>query len=186
MHQSPGQRVVIIGSSGSGKSTLAECLAMQRGLPFIELDALHWEPGWTPAEPAVFRERVRQAIQPDAWVMAGNYSQQQDLSWARADTVVWLDLGLFTVLRRCVRRTWRRWRTNELLWGTNYESLWDNLKLWDVNGSLFSYTIVHHRRRRRKYESVMLDPDWSHLTFIRLRSQKDIDRWLATTVKQPR
>ncbi|HET7036741.1 MAG TPA: shikimate kinase, partial [Thermomicrobiaceae bacterium] len=107
-----GKRIIVVGSSNAGKSTLAERLAARLGVPFIELDALHWEPGWVAAEREVFRERVRRAIAPAAWVVAGNYlSQQQDVSWPAADTIVWIDLPLTTVLRRCVARSWRRWRS---------------------------------------------------------------------------
>lgn len=175
-----GKRVIIIGSSNSGKSTLAERLAAYRGVPFIELDALHWEPNWTEADPDVFRERVHQAIQPDAWVMAGNYiTQQQSVSWPMADSVVWLDLPLPTVLRRCVVRCWTRWRSGELLWGTNRENFWEHLMLWNPERSLITYTIKHHHRRRRAFESFIADPHWTHLTFVRLRSPAEVERWLA-------
>ena len=40
---------------GSGKSTLGDRLEALTGTPHTELDALHWEPGWTPAEPEIFR-----------------------------------------------------------------------------------------------------------------------------------
>jgi adenylate kinase family enzyme len=49
---------VVIGTSGSGKTTLARALAALFGCPHVELDALHWEPDWTPAAPEVFRARV--------------------------------------------------------------------------------------------------------------------------------
>ncbi len=118
MERPIGKRIVVIGSSNAGKSTLAEQLAERLNAPFIELDGLHWEAGWVEAGRDVFRERVRKAIEPASWVMAGNYThQQQDISWPVADTIVLIDLSLPTVLRRCVRRTWQRWRTQEVLYG---------------------------------------------------------------------
>lgn len=172
-----GSRVVVIGSSNAGKSTLAERLASHRNVPFIELDALHWEPNWTMAEPEVFRERIRKAIEPDAWVMAGNYTQHMDLSWGAADTIVWLDLPLPLVVRRCITRTWRRWRTKEVLWNGNREDFREHLCFWDTDKSLLSYIIVNHRRRQRTYSRLMSDPAWSHLTFIRLRSVDEVEQW---------
>jgi adenylate kinase family enzyme len=180
------QRIILIGSSNSGKSTLAERIAAHRDVPFIELDALHWEPNWTEADPDVFRERVRGAIEPDAWVMAGNYiTQQQTVSWPRADTIVWLDLSLRIVLPRCVRRCWSRWRSGELLWGTNRETFWEHLMLWDTERSLIAYTIKHHRRRRREFETFIHDPRWSHITFVRLRSPDEIDAWSGSVFELP-
>jgi shikimate kinase len=39
------QRIVVFGASGSGKTTIGRWLAEQRGLPFADLDDLHWCPG---------------------------------------------------------------------------------------------------------------------------------------------
>jgi adenylate kinase family enzyme len=175
-----GKRVIVIGNSGSGKSTLAEQLAATMAVPFIELDALHWEPNWQMADTDVFRERVRQAIEPEAWVMAGNYtSKQQDVSWPAADTIIWLDLPFRTVMSRITRRCWQRHRDQEDLWGTgNQENFWDHLKLWETEESLFAYIIKTHRPRRRLFESYTRDPQWSHITFIRLRSPEAVDYFL--------
>lgn len=62
----------MVGDSGSGKSTVGARLAGRLGLVQIELDALHWEPGWVEADPETFRERVREAVEADAWVLVGN------------------------------------------------------------------------------------------------------------------
>ena len=182
MEHSIGKRIIIIGSSNAGKSTLAEQLADCLAVPFIELDALHWEPGWIAAEREVFRERVRQAIEPESWVMAGNYtSLQQDVSWPVADSIVWLDLPLPMVLRRCVGRCWRRWRSGDLLWGTNRETFWEHLMLWNPEKSLIAYTLKTHHSRRRTFEALTREPSWSHITFIHLRSIGEVDRWLGGT-----
>jgi hypothetical protein len=61
MSSFPYKRIVISGVTSSGKSTLAEKLARRFGMDFIELDALHWEPGWQEAPDDVFRARVEKA-----------------------------------------------------------------------------------------------------------------------------
>lgn len=187
MDQRVGKRIIVIGSSNAGKSTFAERLAGRLGVPFIELDALHWEPNWVEADRKVFRERVRQAIQPESWVMDGNYTrQQQDVSWPAADTIIWLDLPLQTVVRRCVSRTWRRWRTQELLYGgDNRENFWEHLMLWNTEKSLLAYTVKTYRRRRRTSAAYPSDPRWSHLTFIRLRSPEAIAAFLESVPVTP-
>jgi adenylate kinase family enzyme len=181
-----GRRVIIIGSSNAGKSTLGSQLAQRLGVPFIELDALHWEPGWREAEHGVFRERVRRVTEADAWVLDGNYLQhQQDISWPRADTIVWLDLSLPLVLRRCVARCWRRWRTQEILYGGNRERFFEHLMVWNPEKSLPGHVLRTYRARRKVYEAFMRDPQWSHLTFVRLRSPEEVQRWLAATAAHP-
>jgi len=44
-----GRRVAVYGQTGSGKTTVAARIARCLGVPHIELDAIHWLPGW--AEP---------------------------------------------------------------------------------------------------------------------------------------
>jgi adenylate kinase family enzyme len=180
-----GNRIIIIGSSNAGKSTLACRLGERLGVPVIELDALHWEPEWTPADPDVFRERIRQAAATPSWVMAGNYTRHQDISWAAADTIVWLDLPLPLVLRRCVVRTWTRWRTKEVLWGNNREDFREHLQFWNTDRSLIAYTIANHRKRRRAYTAHVTDPQWSHITFIRLRSPAEVETWFQQVTHHP-
>lgn len=77
-------RVSVVGSSGSGKSTVARRLADILGVPYIELDAIHWRPGWVEEEPDVFVDRVREATRGDAWVIDGNYQSKAFGSGIRA------------------------------------------------------------------------------------------------------
>ncbi len=88
------RRIVVVGTSGSGKTTMAARLAEGLGLPHVELDAIHWGPGWTPLAVEEFRERTAEALAGEAWSTDGNYSGVRDIVWSRADTLVWLDYAL--------------------------------------------------------------------------------------------
>ena len=43
----PYRRVNVVGTSASGKTTFARALAERLGVRHVELDALHWQSGWT-------------------------------------------------------------------------------------------------------------------------------------------
>lgn len=166
------RRVNVVGTSSSGKSTLARSLAERLGVPCIELDALHWEANWVEASNEVMRERVRGVISADGWVVDGNYSSVRDLVWARADTVVWLDLPLRTILARFAGRTARRLRTGEELWSGNRERIQNLLG----RNSLLWWILGTYRRRRREYPLLLAAHP--HITAVRLRSPREARAWL--------
>ncbi|TME34674.1 MAG: adenylate kinase [Chloroflexi bacterium] len=170
----------MVGTSASGKTTLALALAERLGVPFIELDALHWEPNWTEAPDEVMRERVTSAIAGETWVVDGNYAVVRDLVWARADTVVWLDLPLRTVLRRYATRTVRRITMGEELWSGNRE----RLRFLLGRDSLLWWILSTYRRRRREYpERLAAHPE---ITAVRLRSPREARAWLETLPRRAR
>ncbi|MGH8935893.1 MAG: adenylate kinase [Acidimicrobiia bacterium] len=168
------QRIAVIGTTGSGKTTLAARIAERLGTPHVELDALHWDPAWTPS-PA-FRERTAGALDGDEWVVDGNYSQVRDIVWSRADTVVWLDYSLWLILGRLLRRTLRRVSRREELWNENRERLRDQLASRD---SLFLWALRTYPRRKREYPELLGRPEHAHLKVVRLRSPRHTRAWLA-------
>lgn len=173
-----GQRVHVIGNTGAGKSTLAAYLAACIGGRVVELDALNWLPNWVDLNkhnPALLEARVRAATSGDAWVVAGSYSTiSQRVFWQRLQTVVWLDLPLPVLVVRVVRRSYRRFRNRELLWGTNYENFWHHLKVWSPD-SLVHWAVTQHRRKRKWMLEQQLDSRWAHIRFIRLRSTSEVE-----------
>lgn len=155
----PLERVVVVGTSSSGKTTLARTLATRLDLPHVELDALHWEPGWREAETPVFRGRVDEALRGSRWVADGNYGTVRDLVWGRAASVIWLDYSFWCVYGRALRRTLRRLRTQEELWAGNREE-WRNLI--DPEGIPIWVLRTYHRNRR-KFPHLFAQPEYGHL-----------------------
>jgi len=175
--QAPGRRIVVVGTSGSGKTTLARTLAQRLGIPHVELDALHWEPGWSEASAEVLRERVAQALECDAWVVDGNYSMVRDLVWPRAETLVWLDYSLPVMLWRITTRTFRRAAMREELWNGNRESL--RMALFSRD-SIILWVLQTYKKRRREYPGLLERPEHEHLRVVRLRSPREAREWLAS------
>jgi adenylate kinase family enzyme len=170
-----GQRIVVIGTTCAGKTTLARALGEKLHIPHIELDALHWGPGWTVAPTETFRSTVAEALSGDAWTTDGNYSKAQDIIWGRADTLVWLDYAFTVILWRLIKRTMRRVITREVLWNDNRET-WRGA--FFSRDSLFLWAIQSHGRRRRQTPQRLQEPAYRHLTVIRLRSPRATRAWL--------
>src|SRR5688500_10223834 len=175
------RRVSVVGSgSGAGKTTFARALSRRTGLPFIELDAIHWQQGnWGMPDREVFRARVAAATRGEAWIVDGHYSATRDLARGRADTVIWLDLPRALMLWRTFRRTVGRSARGEGLWGGNRETLWNALVGTDA---LIPFLIRTYRRRRRRFERELALPQHAHLRVHRFRSNAEAERWLRSTI----
>jgi adenylate kinase family enzyme len=165
--------VAVIGSSsGSGKSTFSRALAAKLGVPYHELDALHHGPNWTEATPAELRAKVEPLVAGEAWVLDGGYMGKLGLLVVEAaDTVVWIDLPVRVWLPRLLRRTVRRIRTHEELWNGNQESIRGAFLGWNA---LLPWTLRAHVSRRREYPARL-----AHLPVVRLRTQAEVDGFLA-------
>jgi adenylate kinase family enzyme len=164
---------VVTSASGSGGTTVGRALAARLGVPFHELDALAWKPGWVLSTAEELREAVEPIVAMDAWVIDGSYqSLIGQLVLGNADVVVWLDLPLRIWLPRLVGRTFRRARSGEVLWDGNRESL---RKAFLSRDSLILFTLRHFRARRRTYPVRFAGYD-----VVRLRSQGEIDRFVRS------
>ena len=91
---------------------------------------------------------------------------------------MWFDLPYTAVLSRTVRRTLRRTVTRQELWNGNREPF---SNLWSLNPekSIIAWAASRHGLYRRRYSEAECDLRWGHLCFVRLRSQSEVDGFLA-------
>jgi adenylate kinase family enzyme len=99
---------VVTGLAGSGKSTFSRALSAKTGLPVIHLDVLFWQPGWVEPSETEWREKQRDLIAGDEWILDGNYHATLDLRLERADTAVFLDTFWWVCSWRALVRGVRR------------------------------------------------------------------------------
>lgn len=167
------RRVVIAGVSGTGETTLARRVESALDIPHTELDGLFHGPGWQP-RPS-FRADVETLVAGEAWVAEWQYQDARPLLLARVDTFVWLDLPTWLSMFSLVRRTLRRALRRELLWNGNVEPpLWtvltdqDHVIRWGYRS--------RHKLRGRVPALALRRPE---LHVVRLRSQREVDEWVA-------
>jgi adenylate kinase family enzyme len=140
-------------------------------VPFHELDALFWRPGWAETPGEEFRALVEPIVASDAWVIDGSYRGKLGDSIVRsADVVVWLDLPMRVWLPRLLRRTASRVVRREELWNGNRETIRNALFARD---SVVWWAFRMQRLRRRAYPA-MLAP----YPVVRLRSTAEVEDFL--------
>ena len=169
-------RIAVLGTTGSGKTTFAQKLAHRLGLPCVELDALFWEPNWVESEIDVFRQRVAEAIDGDAWVIDGNYSKARDLIWTSATHLVWLDFPLTLKMWRLFWRTFWRSLARKELWNGNRERF---RTAFMSRESLLLFLLRTHWRTRRRFPEAFEQSEYAQATVVRLRSPREARDWMS-------
>ena len=105
------RRIVVLGSVGAGKTELATRISRHTGIPVVHLDPLFWRHGWTPAPRHEALRDLATAVAGERWILDGNFlagrNGDEDPRFARADTVIFLDLSRATCFWRVVKRVLR-------------------------------------------------------------------------------
>jgi adenylate kinase family enzyme len=167
------RRILVAGVSGAGKTTLARRISERLDVPHTEIDGLFHGADWTPRPE--FTADVRRLAAGAEWVTEWQYDAARPQLAARAGLLVWLDLPYPLVLARVVRRTVRRSLRSEVLWNGNVEPGMlhaildrDGVIRWSVS-------------TRRRYRELVpaLEPLHPGLAIVRLRSPREVERWLA-------
>jgi adenylate kinase family enzyme len=97
----------VLGPGGAGKSELAAALAQVTGLPVVHLDRIFWRGGWEAAPADEARRELANAVEAERWILDGNFLDADDDRFARADTVLFLDMPRRVCLRQVLWRLLR-------------------------------------------------------------------------------
>ncbi|MDP7019230.1 MAG: hypothetical protein QGG36_25760 [Pirellulaceae bacterium] len=172
------RRIVVVGSSCAGKTTFAAQLADRLSSPFVQLDELHWGPDWTPADEGDLRRNVDEATAEQRWVVDGNYVHLRDLTWRRADTLIWLNYSFFTVFGRALWRTVSRvvWRTR--IYSGNRESFRLSFMSRD---SILLWVIKSYSTRRLEIPALLAEPKFADLQVLEFKTPGQARRFLRGT-----
>lgn len=172
----PPRRVLVAGTAGVGKTTTAGRIAAAIGAPHTEIDGLYHGPGWTVLP--TFEQEVRRVTSAPTWVSEWQYRSVRALLVERADTLVWLDLPRRVAFWRLLRRTLRRRLRRTVLWNGNVEPpLWTFLTRRE---HILRWGIATRNAMREQVPALV--PDAPHLRVVRLRSQREIERFVERLV----
>lgn len=169
-----------MGCSGGGKTTCAALLAQKLGIPHLELDSLYHQSGWNRLPTDEFRARVEQFTSQEEWVIDGNYiSDVGDITWGKADAVIWMDTPRMVATVRVIRRTVGRVLLRKKLWNGNRESLREILSR-DPERSIVVWAWKMNSKYTERYETAMNDARWRHIHFVRLKDRRAAQRFISS------
>jgi hypothetical protein len=170
------RRIAVLGCSGSGKSTLAAAVSEKLALPYVATDQMFWADDWRPTPAADVRAWLATAISQARWVTDGNFDNDRDLLWARAELIVWLDLPLRAVLAQVMGRNLAWWLRRTPVWGGR------RMTLAKAFGGV-RHALRSHGLKRAVY------PAWlaacEPTPYVRLRSKAELANWFAGLSHRP-
>jgi len=167
-------RIAVVGTSGSGKTTLGRQLSASLNFPFVELDAVNFQPNWRDLhtyDRDEFVRRVDVATRGEHWVTDGNYKATRAIIWGRATHLVWLDYERHIIMRRVIARSLARaWDRRELWPGTGNREQWST---WLRADHPIRWAWSTWSNLRAQYEAAVTEDVYAHLTVLRLRHPRE-------------
>ena len=165
-------RIVLYGVTGSGKTTAAARLSEVTGIPWVDGDALCWEPGWVQVPVEEQRRRLAEVCAGDAWVLDTAWGHWRDIVLARAELVVALDYPRRVSLARLVHRTASRIVLGTRACNGNTETLARAVG----DESILRWHFRSFRSKREQIRAWEADPAMPHV--LRFTRSRDLDRWI--------
>jgi adenylate kinase family enzyme len=166
------RRVAVFGNTGGGKSTLARRLAELTSLPLYPLDMIQYRAGGGEVPHDDFLRAHADLLRRDEWIIDGyGCSKSTWEHFASADTLVYIDLPLFT----------------HFLWVTKrlFKGIFETPEGWPKGSPMISSTInsyrvlwLCHRHLTPKYREVVSKARHGKSVY-HLRSSAEIAAFLA-------
>ncbi len=145
------KKVAVFGNAASGKSTLARRVAVLTRLPLYPLDTIQYRRGGGKIPHEEYLKAHAELLTRDQWIIDGFGCVRS--AWERfaaADTLIYIDLPLFTHYR---------WVTKRLVKGffVKPEGWPENSPIW--SSTLDSYRVVGlcHRHLTPRYRQLVAD-----------------------------
>ena len=145
------KRVAVFGNAGGGKSTLARRLSEITRIPLYVIDVMRFPNGGPAIPPDEYSRLHAELLRRESWIIDG--FEDVSSAWerfARADTLVYVDLPLFTHFR---------WVTKRFVQG-----LFATPPGWPEGSPLISSTISSyrvlwpcHRHLTPKYRALVME-----------------------------
>jgi len=176
-------RINVIGTSGSGKTTFGRELASALQIPFIELDAIFWEPDWSEPDDSELFPKLSAALAGDHWVLDGNYTRTLDIKWERVETVIWLDFSFPRTVTQAVKRAVTRIISQEEIWPDTGNR--ESLKKLFSRDSIVLWTIQAYSRNKKKYPRYIASEQYRSIIFHRIRSPKQAREFIRSVEQDP-
>lgn len=173
------RKVAVFGNTGGGKSTLARKLAKLTSLPLFPLDLIQYRAGGGEVPREEYLKAHEALLKRDAWIIDGYGCRTS--SWQRfasADTLIYIDLPLFTHFR---------WVTKRL-----FNGIFETPEGWPEGSPMISSTINSyrvlwrcHRHLTPKYRELVAEARHDRRVY-HLRSSAEMATFLATVKAEAR
>lgn len=179
MTEKVARRIMILGGSGSGKTWLTFRLGEISGLPMHHLDQMNWRPGFQRRRTPRLTAMTREIHAGPEWIFEGGHYETGAERAARADALIWIEVG---GPLRVLRVTWRALRFSGKVRPAMSPGCVEHFGRHTLNVIRFALRSVH--RQRPKIEEIIAGAP-PHLTVIRLRSARQTRRFLRACRPAP-
>lgn len=170
------RRLAVAGPAGAGKSTLAERLCGLLDLPFVQFESFYHAPGWTVRD--TWQRDVLAFVAGPEWAIEWQGEEVREALTARTQVLVWLDHPrALTVGRTLVRTVRRRWGHGTPIAGGNVEGPLHTF--FTDPGHILKQAWRGHPFIRARVRRLIAEDRHPDLVVVRLRGQRQVERWLA-------
>ncbi len=144
-------RIRIIGPVGSGKTTLTRKLSEAKDIPMFTLDDMIWSrgPNGDKRNSTEYRDALlNEVIQKESWIIEGTHLGWADLSFDKADLIIFLNPSVSVRIYRFSKRFFRQKRGFDPISYT---------PTWKIYGRMFKWTYQYETIYKHQVRSIMLE-----------------------------